>query len=194
MITEIIKECLEKGILICLILDLSDWETVIIGKVLSFDDKNILINEVNPYGKIIRKKRKIKISQIKVLSHSDIYGKDLDFLHSNALINYSKAKYIYFGEDKRSCQNKLKKFIENKKIISIFINDEYVIGIIVNQNDNDILINNYSYQGLDDGFSLFKHKLITKIRYDGPVEQKIEALKNLKNNEEHFSSNIGNCH
>ncbi len=101
MITEIIKECLEKGILICLILDLSDWETVIIGKVLSFDDKNILINEVNPYGKIIRKKRKIKISQIKVLSHSDIYGKDLDFLHSNALINSSnislKAVILIFA-------------------------------------------------------------------------------------------------
>lgn len=180
MWTKILKDCFKRKSLICLTLDLNDWETVIIGTISSFDDKKLFLDEVNPYGVVIRKGRKILFSKIKIISYNDIYGKDLAYLLEKSNLKSIKPKYIYINSKQTLNSKRVLHLVKNQEIISIFINDDYIIGIDNEIDDKYMLLNNFTYQGFEDGYTVFEKQLVTKIRYRGAVEQKISLLKELK--------------
>lgn len=179
MIEQIINKCVESDSLICLNLNLNDLESVIIGKVLSFDSITLIIDEINPYGTTIRKGRKIPLTKIKLVSFGDIYGADLKYLKSNIELKNTRPKYLYFSKDGKSA---LSGIIERSKnlVVSVFINDDFILGEIIQIEGRLVQVNNITYQGFKDGYTYFDKSLITKIRYDGPLERKVTLLRNKK--------------
>lgn len=179
MFEQIINKCIESDSLICLNLNLNDLESVIIGKVVSFDSNTLIIDEINPYGTIIRNERKIPLTKIKLISLDDIYGTDLKYLTNNIELKNAKPKYLYFNRDGKDT---LRVIIETSKnlVVSIFINNEFILGEIIHIEGKLVQINNITYQGFEDGYTYFDKSLITKIRYDGPLERKVTLLRNKK--------------
>jgi hypothetical protein len=179
MFEQVINKCLHSGSLICLAIDMNNLENVIMGKVLSLERDKLIIDEINPYGTVIRFRRTIRLNKIKLVSIDDIYGTDLKYLNSNNYLVGAKPKYIYIN---KSNLNSLKKIIESKsnQVVSTFINNDYFLGEITLIDGELIQVKNITFQGFEDGFSYFDKSLITKIRYDGPVEKKVILLRKMK--------------
>lgn len=180
MLTETLNKCIKDNILTCLTLDLNDWETIIIGRIKSFDEKHIYLDEVNPYGVFIRLNRRLLISKVCLISFDDIYGNDLSFLAKSSDIKLAKPKYKYLKSAENSYEDYFAGLIKANKIFSFFVDDDYIMGVVTDQDDKYLKVNNFTYQGLIDGFTLIEKRIITKLRYDGPVECKVDLLRKWK--------------
>ena len=168
MLEHIINKCKVSDSFICLSLDPYDLEYVIIGKVMSFDSDTLIIDEINPYGTVIRSGRKIPLSKIKLVSFGDIYGADLKYLNANIDLKNTKPKYLYFNNGGKSSFSGIIESSKNQ-VVSIFINDDFIIGEIIQLKGEIVQVNNVTYQGFEDGYTYFNKSLVTKIKYVGPI-------------------------
>ncbi len=181
MLTKILKYCKEEQIFVCLILNLSNWEQVIIGKILSFNSDNLIIDEINPYGDIVYRKREISINKIRLVQFNDIYGRDLKYLSEQQITKKVRARYFKATTNIKNLDKRLIEFQKSKEVTSVFLGNDYSIGVIKEFDDKYILLHNYAYIGLEDGFTLIEKYKVTKIRFKGPVEIKVATLKEFKN-------------
>lgn len=179
MFEHIINKCIVSDSLICLNLDLDNLDSVIIGEVIFFDSDTLIIDEVNAYGIVIRRGRKISLAKVKLISFGDIYGADLKYLHANIEFKKIRPKYLYLNKGSKSSLSGISESSKNK-VVSVFINDDYILGEIIQIEAGLVQVNNVTYQGFEDGYTYVDISLITKIRYDGLLERKATLLKKKK--------------
>lgn len=129
----------------------------------------------------IRNNRKLSLSKVKLISFDDIYCNDLEHLIENSNLSNWKPGNMYFQKGRNNHEGFVNKYIDKHEIVSLFIEDDYVIGEIQEQNKSYILINNYTYQGFKDGNTLIAKESIYKIRFRSAIERRVELLRKWKN-------------
>lgn len=151
-----------------------DWDKRIIGYVTKVSAQSILIDEVDVYGYVV-KKRNIRMDTIVSVEIDDSYNNSLFRLKGVAnRIRKMKAQFIY--NKGQTIVSKLKSLQERVNVVTIFFDDEYVTGVIEDFDDEYIKLQNIGYLGTEDGKSLYRISQVTKIRYNGPMEEKISFL------------------
>lgn len=175
----VFEQVITKKYLVSLLSKNQDWENRKIGFVLSFDDKDVVIQEVDKFGKNtkIYKLRRSKISVIELLDEYTFNLKQIN--ESNLDSKKTKAKYLKFDKT----PTKIKRLIELGKVEKVcsFIlsNDNYVTGFINEVIEDGIVIQCIGYNGNYDGLSVINFDSLERIRMEGFLEKKITFLSGL---------------
>ncbi|HEV7620435.1 MAG TPA: hypothetical protein VGO09_01805 [Flavisolibacter sp.] len=170
----ILEAALKNNYIISFCVGKVNWDKRIIGYIKSLKGETIIIDVVDIYGSVI-KKRNIAIKKISIVEINDSYNRHLEKLKSEGeIIKKTKSKYYYNKGTK--FKEKLESLKSKGNICTIFFETEYLTGIIKNVSDNIIFIQNVGYRGTKEGESCCKLSGVTSIRYDGPLEKKISYL------------------
>gem|GEM_PF-5668464 len=177
----IFEQAKNKNQLISLLSKNQEWEDRRIGFVLSYDDKKVVIQELDNLGKK-KKQKEILISKISVIEFADEYMHNLLQMHqSNVDFRQGKAKYLNFTNK----PTKIKRLIElckSAEICTFMVsNDNYLTGFITEVMTDGLLIQCVGYDGNYDGIAIINLDRLEQIRTAGTLEKKIAFLSNLPN-------------
>lgn len=154
---------------------LLDWGESIIGYVISVEELYFTINEIDEYGFFIGRTI-IAIEDVINIEINDRYQKRLKFIQENNS-NLNSNSQITIWKDGVNLISHLKELIEAKKITTLFYDeDDYVIGIVLQLDQEDLMIKNIGTEGDEDGISCYPIDKLMGLRYDGINEQKVKIL------------------
>ncbi|MEJ7611058.1 MAG: hypothetical protein WKF88_07760 [Ferruginibacter sp.] len=174
---EILKKALKNKNIISLCVGKIDWNKRVIGYVNSVNETAVVIEMVDIFGSIVKNKS-IPIKSISVVEINDSYNKHLEKLkkHEKAI---KKINPLYYFNKGNNFNEKLEKLLLEKNICTVFFGTEFITGVIQNFNEDDLCINAIGYRGTKEGEVYCRLVNVTKIRYEGPLEEKISYLQNL---------------
>lgn len=158
-----------------------DWEKRIIGYVKSITNTQVVIEAVDIFGSVIKRKN-IVIDRIAIAEINDSYNKHLERLREQGQL-IKKTKTYYYHNKGVGFLEKLELLRLKGNICTIFFGTEYMTGIVKKITDGFLITSGIGYSGTKEGESYCKIDKISKIRYEGPLEKKITYL---------YKSRIGN--
>jgi len=152
-----------------------EWGQTIIGYIVDLDETYFTINEIDEYGTLIGNTI-IEIDDILHIEHNDRYQRRLQMIFDNRLIFNSNNRVTIWKEGKKLVPH-FKKLKEENILSTFFLNeDDYVIGFLLDFNENHILINNIGVEGDEDGVSCYCIEDFIGLRYNSLSEQKTKLL------------------
>lgn len=173
----IFKAALKNKNLISLCVRKVDWDKRIIGYVKSITNKNVIIDLVDIFGSVVKSKS-IAINTIVVVEINDNYNQHLEKLKKQGDV-IKKAKPFYYYNKGNRFSEKLELLLTEGLVCTIFFGTEYKTGIIKSLEGNILVVKGVGYRGTEDGESYCKLDRITKIRFKGPLEEKISFLQKM---------------
>ncbi|MDR1552014.1 MAG: hypothetical protein LBS69_00940 [Prevotellaceae bacterium] len=181
MIKNILKNAFEHKNLIGITTKDIEWDQSIIGYITNYDDTSISINELDEFGFLIGNVTYI-IDDILCIQIDDWYMQNLQTIHENkSMFNPNLSITIWKTGKELLIYFKIIK--ENEKITRFFFaDDNFVIGIILDFDNEFILIKNIGQNGIEEGISCYRINDIIGLKYDGLSEQKIKLLYEMNNN------------
>ena len=172
---EILKTALRNNNIISLCVGKVDWDKRIIGYIKSINKHRVTINVVDVFGSVVKNKN-IAINDIAVVEINDSYNKHLEKLKEQGKI-IKKTQPLYYHNKGNGFKEKLERLRLKKSVCTIFFGTEYMTGVIKKINENVLFVSSVGYRGTKEGESCCKVESITKIRYEGPLEEKISYLQ-----------------
>jgi len=174
---DIINETIIQKKLIDVCLKKIDWSKRHIGFVEKYEPNNFLVmKELDQYGRVIGF-REILFKNIKSIEYGGIYEKNLETIYFGNIWEKKKT-YPRYIKDLRPDKGRLiKRLIDTQTVCTFFFKDNYVIGILQEVSKDQLLIKNISFFGVEDGISSFYIKSLTQIRYNGPLEIRVDFLR-----------------
>ncbi|MDI9359024.1 MAG: hypothetical protein QM528_08755 [Phycisphaerales bacterium] len=162
-------------LIISFCIDKINWDNRIIGYVDSIQNENVSINEVDVFGSVV-KKLNIRIDKILIVETNDSYNEHLQKLKKEG-DNIKKEKTSYYFNKGEKFFEKINLLKSESQICTIFFDTQYITGIIADIKDDILFVKSLGYSGTNEGEAFCKIDSISKIRYKGPFERKIEFLK-----------------
>jgi hypothetical protein len=171
----VLKEKLEEKSLIGIRTIHQEWDEVIIGFMKSMDGNNLILEEIDEYGKSLGETM-IDIAAILSIEYDDVYQKRLKSIVDSSVLFESKNQVTIWNKAKE-LKNVILELIEKDIITTLFFDEDYFItGKINEYNDKYVRVNNLNSSGEDDGYSIHLIDKMIGIRYNGKEEQKINFL------------------
>lgn len=172
---KVLKDKLEEKSLIGIRTINQDWDEVIIGFIKSIDGKNLILDEIDQYGKPLGET---------IIANADILSIEFDDKYQKKLKSLLNSSFPFESENQVTIWNKAKdlknvilELIEKDIITTLFFDEDYFItGKINEYNDKYVLVNNLNSSGEDDGYSIHLIEKMIGIRYNGKEELKIKFL------------------
>ncbi|MBX3242021.1 MAG: hypothetical protein KIT80_13620 [Chitinophagaceae bacterium] len=176
MLSQILK-VQNSGKLICICLNSIDWNSRIIGYVKGININKFEFQVIDEFGQ--RKgKRAILLNMVKSLEIGGIYNNMLEKLVKNGYVKgKTTPKYLY--SNKNRFRENICKLIDSKEVCTFFFKTEFSIGIVTKVSKSELTIKNISYEGVNDGISIFDLKQLTKVRTRSHLENRIKFLYTL---------------
>lgn len=171
---EIIEKSIKDRKMISVCYKKIDWDYRIIGFAICIVNDTVIIDEVNKFGKVTRK-RKLLLKHIECVENNDLYNNQLEFIAKSGLSSKEKARYLHSSSNKITCR-RLRNLMSKNYLCTFFFNENYVTGFLKACDKNDIIIRKISYFGNDDGEIYIKRKLLTQVRFNSLNEIKIYKL------------------
>ena len=167
-------ECaLKEKSLIGIRMNSQDWGESIIGFIVDLEDSFFTINEIDEYGFHIGNTT-VEIENIIDINTDDRYIRRLKFIHEHVLDPNNRTT---IWKENTAIIPHFKKLFENNLITTFWFNeDDYVTGILLKFDEDDILIKNIGREGDIDGTSCHYINKLIGIQYNGLEEQKIKLL------------------
>lgn len=170
-----IEEAYKKNELVSVCLGKIDWNSRIIGYVKKIYASNKFELEIiDEFG---QKKniRTVLFASVKSLEIGGVYNKNLEHLHKKGFLkNQSTPKY--FSPEKYDLSKILSELKESKTLCTFFFDTEFSIGIVVDITQKELSIMNITYDGTEDGISIFEVTVLTKIRCETNFKNRISFL------------------
>jgi hypothetical protein len=152
-----------------------DWGESIIGFIVKLEDLFFTINEIDEYGAYIGNTT-IEIENIINIDINSRYEKRLKFINEYISTINPNNRTTIWKEGKLLIPH-FNNLIVNETIVTFWFNeDDYVIGLLLKFDEDDILIKNIGREGDEDGISCHYINKLIGIRYNGLEEQKIKLL------------------
>jgi hypothetical protein len=175
MMIKVLKDKLVEKSLIGIRTIYQEWDEVIIGFIKSIEGNNLILQEIDEYGKTLGETNieivdilsvefddKYQIKLMSILENSDLFESE------NQVTIWSKAKELKIV---------VLELIEKDIIATLFFDEDFFItGKILEFQDNYIFVNNITSSGEDDGYSIHLIDKLIGIRYNGKEELKIRYL------------------
>ena len=175
MIRNLLLKAYEQQKIISINTDDIEWDESIIGYIAEIDDTYFTLNEIDEYGIFIGYTT-FAISNVNYVQPDDWYMRNLQIMHENqSSFNPNLQVTIWkIGKDLIPHLGILK---GNEKITKFFFEDDnFVIGIVLDSDDDFLLIKNIGQDGKEEGITCYRINDIIGLRYDGLSEQKIKLL------------------
>lgn len=153
-----------------------DWDKRVLGYIRAFKKESIVVQEVDIFGDVVRE-RSIALSAIRIVETGDRYNLHLERLKAVAK-RLKKVKPLFYVNSGERFAGKLALLTEKECVCTLFWNTEFMTGIIKEVTANSILVETVGYTGIREGESWCSLKGMTRIRYQGPREAKIDYLLN----------------
>jgi hypothetical protein len=171
----VLKEKLEEKSLIGIRTIHQEWDEVIIGFMKSMDVNNLILEEIDEYGKSLGETM-IDIAAILSIEYDDVYQKRLKSIVDSSVLFESKNQVTIWNNAKE-LKNVILELIEKGIVATLFFDEDFfVTGKLIECNDMYVQVNNISSAGDDDGYSIHLMDKLIGIRYNGKEEQKINFL------------------
>jgi hypothetical protein len=172
-----IERAFKRNELICICINRIIWNNRIIGYVNSINKSGkFKINILDEYGQI-KNTKTFTFFSVKSLEIGGTYNENLGRLNkSNFSKHHSTPKY--FNKRKNNLFAKIDQLANTNKVCTFYFGSEYSIGVVKAVASGEFTIMNISFEGKEDGESIFDINLLTKIRYDSNFEIKITLLRN----------------
>jgi hypothetical protein len=174
----VLKEKLEEKSLIGIRTIHQEWDEVIIGFMKSMDGNNLILEEIDEYGKSLGETM-IDIAAILSIEYDDVYQKRLKSFVDSSILFESKNQVTIWNNAKE-LKNVILELIEKGIVTLFFDEDFFVTGKLIECNDMYVQVNNIDSSGDDDGYSIHLMDKLIGIRYNGKEEQKINFLAEKK--------------
>ncbi len=176
---EILENALRNRSVVSICIGKVDWEKRLICYVKSVKKTIIIIDIVDIFG-FVTQSREIKIDKILLVEVNDSYNKHLEQLQGESK-KIKETKSLYFYNKGIVFYNKLESLRIQGSVCTIFFGTEFMTGIIADIRGNIVILNGVGYRGTMEGETYCVVEKITKIRYQGPLESKINFLKRVIN-------------
>lgn len=155
------------------------WDESIIGYIIDIDETYFVINEIDEYGIYIGN----TIIEIKNVTHVETnnwYMNNLQLIQEKGVTFNPNLRVTIWKQG-----GNLKKYLEYLKINNqisrfFFEEDNFVIGEVLEFNNEFVFINNIGQDGSNEGKTCYQLEDIVGLRYNGLEEQKIKFLIDLK--------------
>jgi hypothetical protein len=152
-----------------------DWDEVIIGFIKSIEGNNLILQEINEYGKTLGETN---------IDTADILSVEFDDKYQKKLMSILENSDLFESENQVTIWNKAKELkivvlelIEKDIIATLFFDEDFFItGKILEYQDNYLLVNNITSSGEDDGYSIHLIDKLIGIRFNSKEELKIRYL------------------
>jgi len=155
-----------------------DWNKRHIGYIEKYQPKKeLVINELNEYGKVIGRKT-ILFENIQSVEFGGVYNDSLENAYKSGIWQKKSTTRYIRNISSESVNKRLRNILEQKIICTFYADDNYTTGFLQDISENLLLIKNISFNGVDDGFTAYYLKSLTRVRYNGPIENKIAMLYN----------------
>jgi hypothetical protein len=152
-----------------------DWGESIIGFIVKLEDSFFTINEIDEYGAYIGNTT-IEIENIINIDINDRYQKRLKLIHDH-VSTFNVNNRITVWKESSTLIHYFKDLMESVTIVTFYFNeDDYVTGVILKYDENQIMINNIGSEGDEDGISCHYINHLMGLRYNSLEEQKIKLL------------------
>ncbi|NLI36334.1 MAG: hypothetical protein GX416_07480 [Bacteroidales bacterium] len=175
MILTLLKNALSAKALIGFRTKDLEWGETIIGYITEINQDDFTVNEIDEFGMFIGKTT-FNIEDVLHIEYNDIYQKGLEFIVKKGVsLNIDNRITIWNDSYKLNTHFQ---YLKEKQILTTFFlsEDDYVIGFVHDFNQECIIINAVTKDGMFDGFSCYKTTNFIGIRYNGLFEQKIKLL------------------
>ena len=152
-----------------------DIDESIIGFVINVENPYFTINEIDENGVLIGNTT-IPLNDIVNIDIDDRYQKRLKFIYDNNSI-LSIDKRVTIWKEESELLPHLKNLVEENKIATFYFDEEnYVIGKVIEFDNDNLLIKCIGSEGDFDGISCYSVANLVGLRYDSLEEQKITLL------------------
>lgn len=174
MILKILRNAYENKKIISLTPRDFDWEDSILGYVTKINDDNVIINEINEYGKSIGN-IVIKISNIRYLKLDSWEIRNRQLIYDKSQF-FSPESRISIWKDGKELVPYLRKLKENKEISKLYFdNDNSETGIVLEVDDDSCLFKSINENGEQEDISCYFIKNIIGLKY-GDIEMQMLKL------------------
>ena len=175
MMIKVLKDKLVEKSLIGIRTIYQDWDEVIIGFIKSIEGNNLILQEINEYGKTLGETN-IDIADILSVEFDDKYQKKLMSILENSDLFESENQVTIWNKAKE-LKIVVLELIEKDIIATLFFDEDFFItGKILEYQDNYLLVNNITSSGEDDGYSIHLIDKLIGIRFNSKEELKIRYL------------------
>lgn len=175
MMIKVLKDKLVEKSLIGIRTIYQDWDEVIIGFIKSIEGNNLILQEIDEYGKTLGETN-IEIADILSVEFDDKYQIKLMSILENSDLFESENQVTIWSKAKE-LKIVVLELIEKDIIATLFFDEDFFItGKILEYQDNYLLVNNITSSGEDDGYSIHLIDKLIGIRYNGKEELKIRYL------------------
>ena len=157
-----------------------EWDEVIIGFIRSIEGNNLILVEIDEYGKTLGETI-IEIADILSIEFDDKYQKKLKSIQENSDL-FDSINQVTIWNKAKQLKIVILEWIKKDIIATLFFDEDFFItGKILEYQDNYLLVNNITSSGEDDGYSIHLVDKLIGIRYNGKEELKIRfLLENVK--------------
>jgi hypothetical protein len=175
MIQKLLKTAYEYKKIISINTNDVEWDESIIGYITEIDDVYFTMNEIDEYGIFIGNTI-FAINNVIYVQPDDWYMRNLQVAHENRAV-FTPNKRVTIWKTGKELISHFKSIKEDEKITRFFFEeDNFVIGLILDFDDNFLLIKNIGQDGKEEGITCYRVNDIIGLRYDGLSEQKIKLL------------------
>jgi len=179
MIKKILQKAFEQKTLIGITTKEVDWEESSIGFILEINEDSFILDEIDEFG-IAEGKTVIEIKEVIYAISDDWYLRKLQQVYDNkSLFDPSRGVKIWKGGEEAIPY--IKELKDNKKIARFYFEDKnseinYVIGMVLDVDDQYFLVKNIGGDGSIEGITCYRIQDLIKLRYDDLGEQKVNFL------------------
>ncbi len=175
MFFDLLSKAKEMNILVGLRTNNMEFEESIIGFVHTLNDKIVILQEIDQYGKK-EGLTSINLNDIVNVDYNDRYQKRLLCVYLNQKSLRSGKKISVFGTHDKLTEI-ISDCIQNKTLIKLlFTNNNYATGVPISMDSSNILIQSIGWEGDDDGLSAYSFSEIIGLQYNSIEEQIISLL------------------
>lgn len=165
--------------LICICINTINWNNRVIGYVKQiYPPDKFELEVIDELGQQ-KNKQLILFTSVKSLEIGGTYNNNLERLNKNGLLK-KQMHSKYFYAQKHDLSQKLYEVKNSKTLCTFFFNTEFSIGIVKRISKHEMSIKNITYEGQNDGISIFDIALLTKIRIGSAIENRIAFLNSKK--------------
>lgn len=175
MSNSFLKRAIKEKKLIGIRTNAQDWDEVIIGFVVELNEHTFIINEIDQIGQLIGNTT-LEMENIISIEYNDRYQKRLQYIFENHS-KFNINNQVTIWKEGSALISYFNDLVKSKKIITFYFDeDNFVIGILLNFDEDNVIIKNIGTEGDEDGESCYLIDHLIGIKYDGIDEQKIKLL------------------
>jgi hypothetical protein len=165
--------------LVCICINTINWNNRVIGYVKQiYPPHKFELEVIDEFGQQ-KNKRIVSFTSVKSLEIGGTYNDNLEKLNKNGFVR-KQMHSKYFSVQNQDLYEKLCVLKNSKTLCTFFFKTEYSIGIVKRITKHEMSIKNITYEGRNDGISIFDIALLTKIRIGSAFENRITFLSNKK--------------